>query len=112
MKKILYIFLTLSIISTGCSKEEDNIQPTQTQISTTNLDSDLYGVWDRGSYALTLSSNGQFVLYSNYSNDGSSGNWWVEGNNLLLQYNTGGGLGDNYSVNGNELSYLGFIWYR
>ena len=36
MKKILYIFLTLSILSVGCSKNE--IQPT-------TLDEGLYGTW-------------------------------------------------------------------
>ena len=88
----------------GCS--EDGIQPT-------TLDSDLYGLWDRGNYILTLSSNGKFMYLYENNNSGDSGDWWVEGNYLILQYNSNDySLGDTYSVDNNELSYLGYTWYR
>ena len=40
MKKTLYIFLTLSILTIGCNqKDDDSVQPV------TNLDSNLFGIW-------------------------------------------------------------------
>jgi len=71
MKKILYIFLTLSILSTGCSKEDD-VQITQEV--TNNLDENLYGIWgnvDEYSYV-----DGNYRYVSNYFRSFSSnGNW-------------------------------------
>lgn len=108
MKKILYIFLTLSILLIGCSKEDD-VQITQ---QVPNLDQNLYGEWNDGSYDLSLSSNGKFVYWYE-NNTGNSGEWWVQDGYLLLDYTgSGSGTGSSYSVNGNELYFRGNYWYK
>ena len=119
MKNIFSILL-ISVLLFSCSK--DRVRPT-------TLDADLFGNWkeDLGSnntglnsydYYLTLSSNGKFVYYIEYSNNpqhsystGNSGEWWVEGNNLAL---TGDGFGmtDKYSVSENSLNWGGMSWNR
>ena len=54
MKKVLYIFLTLSIISVGCSDDDDTVQPT------TNLDSNLFD-------KITVGSVVKFVNQDNFN---------------------------------------------
>ena len=125
MKKILYIFLILSIFSTGCSKEDD-VQITQEV--TNNLDANLYGVWklNQGSisYYRSFSSNGKFGSWRE-DNDlvpeyEISGDWWVEQNNLITQemdYSSSFGSYINtyifdYSVSGDELLLNQGIWTK
>jgi hypothetical protein len=119
MKKILYILLTLSILSVGCSKEDDDtIQVTQE--TTSNLDSDLYGIWkeDPGTYTRSFSSNGKWGFWIN--NDSPygeiGGDWWVEQDKVFLQwltYNSSSGGSYiatdiyDYSVLGNTLILVG-----
>ena len=112
MKKLLYILLTLSILSTGCSKEDDDIQPTQTSEVISNLDPNLYGNWNReltGNY-LTLSSNGKYVWGS------TSGDWWVQQGRLLLHETGGDGYSqnDSYTISngGTELYYDNYVFYK
>tara|TARA_B110000211_G_scaffold170723_1_gene192666 strand:- start:300 stop:662 length:363 start_codon:yes stop_codon:yes gene_type:complete len=108
MKKILYIFLTLSILSTGCSKEDDDtIQVTQETIS--SLDENLYGVWKKNGtstldYFRTFSSNGKsnFWVDNNGSQSSNwSGDWWVENDILLLS----SGYSLRYTISGNTLTF-------
>ena len=112
MKKLLYIILTLSILSTGCSKEDDDIQPTQTSEVISNLDPNLYGNWNREltGYYLTLSSNGKYVWVS------TSGDWWVQQGRLLLHETGGSGnsYNDSYTLSngGTELYYNGYVFYK
>ena len=101
MKNILSILL-VSVLLFGCSKEDDETTPIQTTIS--NLDSDLYGHWRNYSsgyyYNMVLSSNGQFVYWrDNSSLSQNGGEWWVEGNTLVL-------FGNNYNVGG-DYSFIG-----
>ena len=95
MKKILFIFLTLSILSIGCSKEDDNIQITQENPS--SLDQKLIRIWKNSQYGsryyLVFFSNG--IYNFSYSNGevSSSGSWFVEDNfinigaDYLYRYN-------------------------
>ena len=110
MTRFLYLFLTLSLLSTGCSKEDD-IQITQ-QVSS-SLDNNLIGIWVgdnvyvdfQSNYTYTytyyrsFSSNGNYTTWSSvyrtynsdptfspytYSESETSGNWWTEGDYLFL----------------------------
>jgi len=115
MKKILYIFLTLSILSLGCSKEDD------TQIiqqSTLILDENLYGKWYldnpwERNYR-TFSSSGKWAywkedLINGVPNDipwnENTGEWWVQSGYVFLQYQSSS-VTDIflYSVSGNTLT--------
>jgi hypothetical protein len=115
MKKILYIFLTLSILSIGCSKEEDDsIQLTQE--TPTDLDQNLFGIWKNtyepsGSYSYkyyrSFSSNGMWNSWTirtntnsgqTYTDDKSTGTWWSEDNYIFFEYNV-----FEYSISGNTL---------
>ena len=113
MKRFLYLFLTLSFLSTGCSKEDD-IQITQ-QVSS-SLDNNLIGIWEsdfvfveeQNSYTYTntyyrsFSSNGNYTtwtsVYRTYNSDPTfspqtynesetSGTWWTEGDYLFFYDN-------------------------
>lgn len=114
MKNILSILL-VSVLLFGCSKEDE--------IQDTVLDSDLFGNWSYNTgyhwsdytYVMTLSSNGNFV-YQEERNDlsglnSNSGQWWVEGNHLVLSGDSWG-LTDNYSISGNYLTYHGESWAK
>ena len=109
MKNILSILL-VSVLLFGCSKEDDETTPIQNTIS--NLDSDLYGHWRSSNYNMVLSSNGQFVYWIDNSGlSDNGGEWWVEGNTLVLfgnNYNIGG----YYSVNGSNLSWDDRSWTK
>jgi len=116
MKKILYIFLTLSILSTGCSKEEDDsIQLTQETPS--DLDQNLFGIWKNTNeptstttsyqYYRSFSSNGMWNSWNirtttnsgqTYTLDESTGKWWSEDNYIFFEYNV-----FEYSISGNTL---------
>ena len=111
MKNILSILL-ISVLLFGCSKEDE--------IQDTILDSDLYGNWydndyNNYNYDMTLSSNGQFVYQREYYNGSgftsNSGQWWVEGNHLVLSGDSWG-LTDYYSVNGSSLDFDGQSWSK
>ena len=102
MKKILYIFLTLSILSIGCSKEDDDsIQLTQETPS--DLDQNLFGIWKDineltiGNYSYqyyrSFSSNGMWNSWTistyipngnNYTDDESTGSWWSQDNYIFF----------------------------
>ena len=116
MKKILYIFLTLSILSTGCSKEDDDsIQLTQETPS--DLDQNLLGIWKNtyeeidGSntytYYRSFSSNGRWNSWTirtyttgqTWTNDESTGTWWSEDNYIFFENNV-----FEYSISGNTLT--------
>ena len=111
MKNILSILL-ISVLLFSCSKEDE--------IQDTILDSDLFGNWSDtyGNYCydMTLSSNGQFVYQSEYCSNGNdftsnSGQWWVEGNHLVLSGDSWG-LTDDYSVSGSSLDFDGQSWNK
>ena len=96
MKKILYIFLTLSILTVGCSKEDD-VQVVQE--TTTHLDENLIGLWKQSEYYTnsdyyrTFSSNGEYShfrddLDDNYIDEQSQGTWYTEGNVLVTTGST------------------------
>ncbi len=96
MKKILYIFLTLSILTVGCSKEDD-VQVVQE--TTTHLDENLIGLWKQSeshtnsNYYRTFSSNGEYShfeddLDDNYIDEYSQGTWYTEGNVLVTTGST------------------------
>ena len=79
MKKILYIFLTLSILSTGCSKEDDDsIQLTQETPS--DLDQNLFGIW-KNSYEESTPSN-TYKYYRSFSSNGMWNSWTIRTYNL------------------------------
>ena len=81
MKKLLLILLTLSVISVGCSDDDETVQPT------TNLDSNLFGIWS--------------------SNEGPADIWTYhflsDGTYLQIEDNVGSG-GLNYNINGTWLT--------
>ena len=116
MKNILYILLTLSILSTGCSKEDD-VQITQEV--TNNLDENLYGEWilsGSSSNHRSFSSNGKWGYWDTSGGvpiDETSGDWWVENDQVFCQYN---GLYNtvimNYSVSGNTLTLNDGTWIK
>lgn len=119
MKKILYIFLTLSILSIGCSKEDDDITTIET--TTTHLDSKLYGEWERYSdpndYYYSFSSNGKWGYWITYLGgspaDESSGDWWIEGDQLFLQYQSSSSTTIfDYTVSGNTLTLNSGTWTK
>ena len=96
MKKILYIFLTLSILTVGCSKEDD-VQVVQE--TTTHLDENLIGLWKQSEYYTTsdyyrtFSSNGEYSHFrddinDNYIDEQSQGTWYTEGNVLVTTGST------------------------
>ena len=115
MKNILSILL-VSVLLFSCSKEDE--------IQDTILDSDLIGNWyheNGGSnssnycYDMTLSSNGKFVYQSERCYDewnylSNSGDWWVEGNHLVLS-GSSWGLTSTYSLNGN-LTFDDMEWSK
>ena len=110
MKNILSILL-VSVLLFGCSKEDE--------IQETILDSDLFGNWSDASgsycYDMTLSSNGQFVYQSERCSDGNyfssySGEWWIEGNNLVLSGELA--LTSSYSITSWGLNFDGRSWYK
>jgi len=119
MKKILYIFLTLSILSTGCSKEDD-VQITQEV--TNNLDENLYGVWKQISanyhYYRSFSSNGKSGYWREYQNDGNpeinySYDWWVEDGYIVLDSESSNSSTIlSYSVSGNSLTLNEGSWNK
>tara|TARA_B100000575_G_scaffold145523_1_gene116152 strand:- start:403 stop:762 length:360 start_codon:yes stop_codon:yes gene_type:complete len=117
MKKyLILLIIPFLFFSTGC--EKDTIEDTQ-------LDSDLYGNWTHetgGSssynycYDMTLSSNGRFVYQSEscYYGDNhtsNSGDWWVEGNHLVLSGDSWG-LTEEYVVGANTLEYDNKTWTK
>ena len=127
MKKILYIFLTLSILSTGCSKEDD-VQLTQETFS--HLDEELFGVWKDNlesnewlDYYRSFSSNGRWTAWSediDYRNQGifyvhheTGGTWWVEEDKIFTYYDDDNVQGVwEYSVSGNSLLINGVPWVK
>ena len=115
MKKILYIFFTLSILSTGCSKEDDLQEIDVDLIGIWKLDYDndsddeflrsfsSNGRWGYWSEKYTLDVNGEYTIFS-YTYNGETGDWWVEENILFLNYDDS--PDDDilqYSVSGNTL---------
>jgi len=119
MKNILFILLTLSILSTGCSKEDD-VQITQEV--TNNLDENLYGVWEQISgnyyYYRSFSSNGKSGYW--YENSGNgvpigeySFDWWVEDGYIVLDSESSSTSTIlSYSVSGNSLTLNQGIWTK
>ena len=105
MKNLLYILLTLSILSGGCSKEDD-VQITQEAPNNLILDENLFGNWKLIEYTppnidyfRSFSSNGRWGYWvEQYSWDGNdytifeynynieTGDWWVEEDILFLNY--------------------------
>ena len=131
MKKILYIFLTLSIISVGCSKEDEEIQVTQETPS--SLDNKLYGVWKDVNdsydnsftyeYYRSFSSNGKWsswtirIIPSDQSYHSTinenSGSWWTQDNKLFTDYHNSTFTDVwTYNVNGNTLTIDGISWNK
>ena len=116
MKKILYIFLTLSILSTGCSKEDD-VQITQEV--TNNLDENLYGTWELSNdgssnfnYYRSFSSNGRSGYWIEYQgnpyDDYSVSDWYVQDNYIFLNSN----VVLSYSVSGSNLTLNSGTWIK
>ena len=101
MKKLLYIFLSVSIIFSACEKEDSN---SNSNINTTV--SNMTGIWEATSLVLdganlsslatilywlkadmTLEEN---VQYNNSSNiDDNTGIWQLSGSNLIINWDTG-----------------------
>ena len=86
MKKILYIFLTLSIISVGCS-DDNTVQPTS------NLDANLFGVWvytninvHTETYTFLSNESWTFDYISSTHEDTYSGTWLTQNQMLYLSY--------------------------
>ena len=81
MKKLLLILLAFSVISVGCSDDDETVQPT------INLDSNLFGIWT--------------------SNEGPADIWTYhflsDGTYLQIEDNTGSG-GLDYNINGTWLT--------
>tara|TARA_Y100000589_G_C26662941_1_gene430707 strand:+ start:110 stop:463 length:354 start_codon:yes stop_codon:yes gene_type:complete len=116
MKNILYILITLSILSTGCSKEDD-VQITQEV--TNNLDENLYGTWklsDDGSniydYYRSFSSNGRSGYWrerdGNPNDSYSVSDWYVQDNYIF--FNSNSIL--SYSVSGITLTLNSGLWIK
>ena len=87
MKKLLYLIIALSILTTGCKKKDDeSTQPAATIVTTPtlSLDDNLIGIWYNSSYDtdayLTFGSNGRYTVSGNpWSGNWNSteGEWWV-----------------------------------
>jgi len=84
MNKILYIFLTLSILSVGCSKEDDPIQLTQETPS--DLDQNLYGIWKNTNENTEYITSGPFIgeefyqekYYHSFTSNGQWNSWTIQ----------------------------------
>ena len=135
MKKLLYTLLAVSILSMGCSKEDD------TNLLISNLEEDLYGYWltdvfdtITGSPAsttyirrhfMTFSSNMKFTEGEEWTTIsgpmtgdvsynaglGGSGIWWVQDDKLFLDFDFEGVNGVNlhmysYNVSGIYLTLM------
>ena len=102
MKKILYIFLTLSILSIGCSKEDATIQITQENPS--SLDQELIGIWKNSQYGsrryLVFFSNGVYDFSYPNGEVSGSGSWFAEDNFV----NLGAGYLYRYNVTATTLT--------
>ena len=116
MKNILFILLTLSILSTGCSKEDD-VQITQEV--TNNLDENLYGVWVQISkseyFYRSFSSNGKSGSWFETNGvpfDDNSYDWWVEDGYIVLDSENLGTVILSYSVSGNSLTLNEGSWNK
>ena len=72
MKKTLFIFLILSILSIGCNKEDD-IQIIQ-EVSN-SLDENLFGIW-KDEYELVENNSNYTYIYTYYTSFSSNGNWY------------------------------------
>ena len=102
MKKILYIFLTLSIISIGCS-DDDTVQPT------TNLDSNLLGIWlslegPGDTWTYHFLSDGTYLeiyTYSDSNPSNTNGTWLTQNGSLYLSEWNEGNI--PYDINGDSL---------
>ena len=101
MKKVLYIFLTLSIISVGCSDDDDTVQPT------TNLDSNLFGIWVSNEgpttpWTYTFLSDGTYTdVYGSPPQDTYSGTWLEQNQSLYLSKWGPGNI--PYNIQGDSL---------
>ena len=84
------------------------------------LDSKLYGEWESSSCEniihYSFSSNGKWGYwtangYSPY--DESSGDWWIEGDQLFLQYQSSSSTTIfDYTVSGNTLTLNSVTWTK
>lgn len=115
MKNILHILFTLSILSTGCSKEDD-VQITQEV--TNNLDENLYGEWklNYNDIYRSFSSNGKWGYWEmsgGIPTSENSGDWWVENDQVFYQYNGSSSTQvTSYSVSGNTLMLNNGTWTK
>ena len=107
MKKILYIFLTLSILSTGCSDDDDTIQPI------TNLDSNLLGIWlpiegPSDTWTYNFLSDGTYIEETIYIGENpsiSNGSWLTENQSLYMTENGESPDGNiPYNIQGDSLT--------
>ena len=99
MKKVIYIFLTLSIISVGCSDDDDSVQPT------TNLDSNLFGIWSSNEgpsipWNYHFLSDGSYLRIEGNYNVG--GTWLTQNQSLYLSLVDEGNI--PYDIQGDSLT--------
>ena len=108
MKKLLLILLTLSVISVGCSDDEEIIQPT------TNLDSNLFGVWiwtnldiHTETYTFFSDETWTFDFLNSTFDFQYSGTWLVQNQMLYLSHLTPSNDEETipYSIQGDSLIF-------
>jgi len=87
MKNILSVLITLSILTVGCSDDEEMVQPT------TNLDSNLFGIWiytninvHTETYTFLSNESWTFDYISSTHEDTYSGTWLTQNQMLYLSY--------------------------
>ena len=102
MKKLLYIFLAVSIIFSACDKEEESNSNSNINIAVSNMT----GIWEATSLVLdgaNLSSlatilywlKADMIIEENYQYNNSTnihdntGTWELSGSNLIIYWDTG-----------------------
>ena len=88
MKKLLcLLLLSISVVSVGCSDDDKTVQPT------TNLDSNLFGVWiytnlniHTETYTFLSDETWTFDYVSSTHSDIYSGTWLIQNQMLYLSY--------------------------
>ena len=106
MKKLLYIFLILSILTIGCNNDDDSITPTSTTTTSTtlSLDDSLIGTWYSSGWDCTFFffSNGKYHEVYHFSGGSDNhGDWYVVDEFLYL---SDWGYVIEYNISGNSLT--------
>lgn len=116
MKKLLFILITIPLLfNSGCSKEDEVTTPVASE-----LDSDLFGIWERintsssgTSYYFSFESNGKSAFWNDSNSLNEIYDWYVQGGYVFLTQTSGSGSEIySYSVSGNSLLLAGIDYTK